>query len=150
MPPSNRSAAARNREKRKLEACLQKALCAEPGVEPSAMPSAEPSARSQAASHESLARLAPPLAQGIIEKLAVLYAKAVLAGHTARKYPAPHGYGDGFSECMCSRCDRAMRLDEAAEEAWAEWKSAATQAAKEAWAESGMRCDAPPAHRRCL
>ena len=28
-----------------------------------------------------------------------------------------HGYGDGFYECPCRHCDRAMQLDEAADEA---------------------------------
>lgn len=37
------------------------------------------------------------------------------AARKVYEHPTPHGYGDGFFECMCSRCNRAMRLTEEAE-----------------------------------
>ena len=50
----------------------------------------------------------------------VLYAKA---RRKALKYPAPHGYGDGYYECPCKRCDRAIRYDAAVEEAFKAWQN---------------------------
>jgi hypothetical protein len=41
-----------------------------------------------------------------------LYTQAM---RKAEKHPAPHGYGDGFFECMCSRCCRATRLSDEAD-----------------------------------
>ena len=35
----------------------------------------------------------------------------------AKSRPAPHGYGNGFFECICKRCVRASTLDAAAEDA---------------------------------
>ena len=58
------------------------------------------------------------------ERAALLYTKAE---RKANKYPAPHGYGDGWSECTCSRCDRALKFEVAAEDAFAAWKSAAAR-----------------------
>ena len=46
------------------------------------------------------------------KRAARLYAAAA---RKVDEHPTPHGYGDGFVECMCSRCDRAMRLTEEAE-----------------------------------
>ena len=39
------------------------------------------------------------------KRAALLYAKAL---RKMEKHPAPHGYGDGYYECGCPRCDRAM------------------------------------------
>ena len=52
---------------------------------------------------------------------ALLYAKALRNMET---HPAPHGYGDGYYECGCSRCNQAMRLEAAAEKAGAAWERA--------------------------
>ena len=51
------------------------------------------------------------------------------AKHKATKRPAPHGYGDGFHECMCNRCERSMRLEIAVQEAYAAWMVARDLAA---------------------
>jgi hypothetical protein len=48
----------------------------------------------------------------------------VKARRKALKYPAPHGYGDGYYECPCKRCDRAMRNEAALEEAFEAWQNA--------------------------
>ena len=58
------------------------------------------------------------------ERAALLY---TTAERKAIKYPAPHGYGDGWSECTCPRCDRALKLEVAAERSFAAWKSAAVR-----------------------
>ena len=50
------------------------------------------------------------------KRAAWVYAIAV---RKARMRPAPHGYGDGSYECICSRCDKAAKLDTAAEAAYA-------------------------------
>ena len=38
--------------------------------------------------------------------------------------PAPHGYGDGYFECACKRCDRSARYEAAAEVARVAWERA--------------------------
>jgi len=48
-----------------------------------------------------------------------------VASREAHMHPAPHGYGNGFSECICRRCDRAMQLDAKVQTAHAAWMSAA-------------------------
>ena len=45
----------------------------------------------------------------------------------AFKYPVPHGYGDGFSECACKRCVRGASYEEAAEKALTAWEEAVRQ-----------------------
>ena len=54
----------------------------------------------------------------IAKRMLLRYDKAVLK---ASMHAAPHGYGDGFSECMCRRCERALWYQEAASEARAVW-----------------------------
>ena len=41
--------------------------------------------------------------------------------------PAPHGYGNGFYECPCPRCERACRLECAVDDTVAEWKKIASR-----------------------
>ena len=60
----------------------------------------------------------------LAKRMLFLYTKAE---RKASKYPSPHGYGDGLFERTCRRCDRAMRHQEAAEKAYAAWKSVASQ-----------------------
>jgi hypothetical protein len=55
------------------------------------------------------------------ERAALIYAKAL---RRMEKHPAPHGYGDGYYECGCPRCNRAMRLETSAEKAYAAWERA--------------------------
>ena len=55
------------------------------------------------------------------KRAALLYSKAL---RKMDKHPAPHGYGDGYYECMCRRCFRAMSLEAAAEEAKEAWERA--------------------------
>ena len=45
-----------------------------------------------------------------------LYAIMVRKAHMC---PVPHGYGDGSYECIGWRCDKALKLDAAAEAAYA-------------------------------
>ena len=40
----------------------------------------------------------------------------------------PHGYGDGWSECSCRRCERSLTLEEKAEAAYQAWKDAVAEA----------------------
>ena len=58
------------------------------------------------------------------KRAAWVYAIAV---RKARMHPAPHGYGDGSYECICSRCDKAAKLDTATEAAYATWMSVAAR-----------------------
>ena len=51
----------------------------------------------------------------------LLYKKAQ---RKASKHLTPHGYGNGYYECPCPRCERAIRLEVEAEDAFAAWKSA--------------------------
>jgi len=44
--------------------------------------------------------------------------------------PAPHGYGDGFFECPCARCERSLKLLGMAEEAHAVLQAAKARYAK--------------------
>ena len=55
------------------------------------------------------------------KRAAVLLEKAE---RKAFKYPVPHGYGDGFSECACKRCVRGATYEEAAEKALTAWEKA--------------------------
>ena len=54
-------------------------------------------------------------------RAALLYKKAE---RKAARHPAPHGYGDGYFECPCARCKRAMLLQEAVERAHRAWVAA--------------------------
>ena len=56
------------------------------------------------------------------ERAALLYMKAE---RKAVRHPAPQGYGNGYSECVCARCTRAMLLEEAAARAYAAWRQVA-------------------------
>ena len=55
----------------------------------------------------------------LAEHAALLYMKAE---RKAARHPAPHGYGNGYFECICDRCTRAILLEEAAAQAYAAWK----------------------------
>ena len=41
---------------------------------------------------------------------------------TALTHSAPHGCGDGYSECPCKRCERSVKVLMAAEDAYTAWK----------------------------
>ena len=59
------------------------------------------------------------------ERAALQYRKAE---RKAKAHPAPHGYGDGWSECSCRRCERSLTLEAKAEAAYQAWKDAVAEA----------------------